>query len=280
VKSKQVQASNSLHTGGFTFERNGTSCAICHTSEGFTERNEAGTMEIAAAVESPTPINCRTCHEIHTTYTEADFALVVDKPVTLKLTGDTIDLGAANLCVSCHQPRWSYDIPEAGGGDYEVTSKRFGPHHGPQSTMLLGLAGYGEFKGSSVHSAVPDGCVTCHMADAYGKQSGDHTWAMSYEYHEEEVPNLAGCMMCHGDIESFDRNGLQTEVEELMAEAKALLVAQGLLAEDDYAITGTYTSEQAGALWNYRTVLEDRSKGVHNPQFTKKLLETTIDALE
>ncbi len=65
--------------------------------------------------------------------------------------------------------------------------------------------------------------------------------------------------MYHGDIESSDRNGLQTKVEELMAEAKALLIAEGLLDE---------------------MVLEDRSKGVHNPQFSKKLLETAIDALE
>jgi len=281
VTARQVQLANSLHGGGYTFERNGADCAICHTSEGFSERIANNSYEIAEDVENPSPINCRTCHEVHTTYTKADFKLTVEKPVTLKLTGDTIDLGEANLCVSCHQPRWAYDIPEVGGDDVEVTSIRYGPHHGPQSTMLTGLAGYGEFKGSSVHAAVPDGCVTCHMADAYGKQAGGHTFNMAYEYHGHETPNLAGCKMCHGDnIESFDRNGLQTEVEELMAEAKALLIAEGLLGEDNYAIEGTYTSEQAGALWNYRTVLEDRSLGIHNPQFTKALLQTAIDALK
>ena len=206
--------------------------------------------------------------------------MTVDGPVTLELTGDTIDLGKANLCASCHQPRWAYAIPEVGGDDVEVTSIRYGPHHGPQSTMLTGLAGYGEFKGSSVHASVPDGCVTCHMAEPYGKQAGGHTFSLEYEYHGHEVPLLAGCEMCHGDIESFDHNGLQTEVQALMDEAKALLMAQGLLGEDDYAVAGTYTSAQAGALWNYRTVLEDRSLGVHNPQFTKALLQTAIDALQ
>ena len=280
VKAREVQYANSLHGAGFTFERNGADCAICHTSEGFTERIANNSYEIAEAVENPSPINCRTCHEIHTTYTKADFKLTVEKPVTLKLTGDTIDLGEANLCVSCHQPRWAYDIPEVGGDDVEVTSTRYGPHHGTQSTMLTGLAGYGEFKGSSVHASVPDGCVTCHMADAYGKQAGGHTMTMEYEYHEHEVPNLAGCESCHSGIESFDRNGVQTEIQAMLDELKVLLVAEGLIEEGGSGIVGTFSSEQAGALWNYKTVLEDRSLGVHNPQFTKALLQTAIDALK
>ena len=200
--------------------------------------------------------------------------------MTLELTGDTIDLGKGNLCASCHQPRWSYEIPQVGGGDVEITSTRFGPHHGPQSTILTGLGGYGEFTGSSVHAGVLDGCTTCHMADAYGKQAGGHTMKMGYEYHDELSPNLAGCESCHSDIEDFDRNGLQTEVEALIDELKALLVAEGLITETGSGITGTFTSEQAGALWNYKTVTEDRSLGVHNPSYTKFLLQTAIDALK
>ena len=281
VKARQVQWANSLHGSGYTFERNGADCAICHTSEGFRERLDTGSVEIAGDIENPSPINCRTCHEVHTTFTEDDWALRVTGPVTLELTGDTIDLGEGNLCASCHQPRWSYDIPEAGGGDVEITSTRFGPHHGTQSTMLAGLAGYGDYNGPTTHNdTVPDGCVTCHMADAYGKQAGGHTMVMEYEYHEEGVPNTAGCESCHGEIEDFDIDGLQTEVEALTEELKALLIDQGLISESGSGITGTFTSEQAGALWNYKTVTEDRSKGVHNPSFAKFLLQTGIDALK
>ena len=280
ITARQVQYANSLHGSGFTFERNEADCAICHTSEGFTERIATGSVEIAGDIENPSPVNCRTCHNIHTTYTQADFALTVDSPVTLELTGDTIDLGKGNLCTSCHQPRWSYEIPQVGGGDVEITSTRFGPHHGPQSTMLTGIAGYGEFKGSNVHASIPDGCTTCHMADAFGKQAGGHTMSMEYEYHGHEVANVAGCKSCHSGIEDFDRNGLQTEVQAMLDELKALLVAEGLIDESDSGITGTFSSEQAGALWNYKTVLEDRSDGVHNPQFAKALLQTGIDALK
>jgi len=281
VKARQVQWANSLHGAGYTFERNGADCAICHTSEGFTERLETGSVEIAGDIENPSPVNCRTCHEVHTTFTEDDWALSVTGPVTLELTGDTIDLGKGNLCASCHQPRWSYDIPEAGGSDVEITSTRFGPHHGPQSTMLAGLAGYGDYNGSTTHyDMVADGCVTCHMADAYGKQAGGHTMTMEYEYHGNEVASTAGCESCHGEIEDFDIDGSVTEVEALTEELKALLTAQGLIDEGGSGITGTFTSEEAGALWNYKTVTEDRSKGVHNPAYAKFLLQTGIDALK
>lgn len=281
VKARQVQVANSLHGGGFTFERNGTSCAVCHTAEGGIIRMETGVMSLEAAVDNPSPINCRTCHEIHTTYTSDDWALRVTEPVEIALTGDTLDLGAANLCATCHQPRTSYDIPTVGGGDFEITSIRFGPHHGPQSTMLYGIAGYGDFTGTSVHTMVEDGCVTCHMADAYGKQAGGHTMVMEYEYHGHEVANTAACESCHGEIEDFDVDGTVTEIDALAEELKALLLERGLIDEDGYAVEGTYTSAEAGAVWNYRTVvLEDRSHGVHNPAFAKFLLQTGIDALK
>ncbi len=147
--------------------------------------------------------------------------------------------------------------------------------------MLFGLAGYGEYTGSSGHSLIEDTCTTCHMADAYGKQAGGHTMSMAYEYHGHEVANVAACGSCHSDVEDFDVNGTVTEIQALADELQGLLLAEGLLDEDGYAVTGTYTSAQAGALWNYRmVVLEDRSGGVHNPGYAKFLLETGIDALK
>jgi hypothetical protein len=104
---------------------------------------------------------------------------------------------------------------------------------------------------------------------------------ITYEYHGATEEYLVGCIECHEDIESFDRDGLQTEIEEMLEEVRVLLVAQGLIdGESGSGITGTFTSEQVGALWNFKTVEEDRSMGVHNPKFTKSLLETALDALK
>lgn len=280
IKARQVQVAASVHATGGNFERNSADCAICHTSQGFAERVEIGSIDISD-VKDPTAINCRTCHDIHTTYTEDDFGLSTNAPVTLELTGDTFDGGAGNLCASCHQPRWSYSVPEEGGGDYEITSGYWGPHYGTQSATLLGVAGYGKSTGESIHyKAVDDTCATCHMGDAYGAQAGGHTFKMSYEYHGSDVDNVAGCTSCHSEIEDFDRNGLQTDVQALKDELKAALLADGIMDDTEHAVPGTYVANRAGALWNYLIVKYDHSTGVHNPAYIKTLLRTGIEALQ
>ncbi len=85
IVSKEVQWEASLHGSGMTFERNGADCAICHTSEGFTERVAGDTFEISADIQNSSPINCRTCHNIHDTYTSTDWALTTTEPVTFEL---------------------------------------------------------------------------------------------------------------------------------------------------------------------------------------------------
>ncbi len=281
VLAKQIQAANSVHMTGSAFERSQKDCAICHTNEGFNERIAAGKMEIAGDIKDPTPPNCRTCHKIHSTFTENDFALRTSDPVKIQLTGDTVDLGKGNICASCHQPRWAEKVPQVGGADIEIKSIRFGPHHGVQSTMVAGVAAYGEkFTGSSVHyKAVKDGCTTCHMANAYGNQAGGHTLNMAYDYHGHELDNVAGCLSCHEGIKNFDRNGLQTDVKALAEELKKLLIAKGIMnPEDGLAKPGKYPSGLVGAFWNYKLVEDDGSHGVHNPQFTKAILKAAIDA--
>lgn len=289
IVSKEVQYLNSLHGSGSTVQRNTAACAICHTSEGFTERIDAGTFEIAEDIKNASPINCRTCHNIHETYTSADWSLANIDPVTLELTGDVYDKGNSNLCANCHQPRTDYAVPLAGGGDIEITSPRYGPHHGPQSSLLLGVGGYGdEYTGSNVHyDAVDNGCISCHMTDtAFGKTAGGHSLNITFDNEGVKGEFLNGCIKCHEDIESLDRNGVQTEVDSMVEELRVLLVKQGLIDGASGAgipgtgIPGTFTSEQAGALWNYKTITEDRSHGVHNPGYTKFLLQTAIDTLK
>ncbi len=37
------------------------------------------------------------------------------------------------------------------------------------------------------------------------------------------------------------------------------------------------TNDEAGALWNFLMVEEDRSHGIHNPQYARDLLQSSID---
>ena len=115
--------------------------------------------------------------------------------------------------------------------------------------------------------------------------------------------STAGCQSCHADLDTLDRNGVQTEIKALFYELEDLLIAEGLLeavldeegermpltAEAEiiayeptgvHPVVGSYPEEKAGALWNYLIVMEDNSWGVHNPSWTKAILQTAIDALK
>jgi len=70
VLAKQVQWQASVHATGGNSERGGSaSCAVCHSSEGFSLAIAGGT---AIGIDNPTQPNCRTCHNIHTNYDETD----------------------------------------------------------------------------------------------------------------------------------------------------------------------------------------------------------------
>lgn len=300
IFAKVNQWEASTHATGGNFERNGTSCAPCHTSQGFLERMAAGTMETGAAISNPNPPNCYTCHNIHDTYTTDDWALTYTDPVELWNSGAgaraTIDLGTGNLCGNCHQSRVVDPFP-VDGQNYEITNRRYGPHHGPVANMIAGMGGYeypGQSYGNSMHTnLVTNSCTTCHMAEAYGTQSGGHQMGASYEYHGSVELNVAGCTECHPD-----EDGLITLVEEtqeeingLLADLKTAMMNGGILTEDDYVMgadgenyasssnPANLTADQLGAIVNYQTVREDRSAGVHNYLYAKALLQTSIDAL-
>lgn len=276
LKVKQLQYSNSGHAAGLTWAYAGgrDNCTSCHSSEGFTTWLAAGgaTSDTVAA-ENTTPINCRTCHEIHTTYTGADFALTATAPVTMITDATkTYDMGASNLCASCHQARTA--PPAVGVGTSEVTSSHYGPHHGPQANVLLGTGGYsdpGEARpqgeASPHYTQTGDGCVTCHMGDGAGIDDGGHTF----------TPTLASCQSCHEGLDTFDRHDVQTEIQALYDELEELLRDIGILEGEHSSVPGTYTEAQVAAFFNWKIVQEDGSMGVHNSYYLKQLLEYGID---
>jgi hypothetical protein len=271
ITGKQTALSEAVHGTGEAYVR-GTNagCAGCHSGGGFSKMVADGLTPdtVESGDPNPTRQDCRTCHQIHTSYTTADWALETTAQVALyALEGAIYNGGKGNLCANCHQPRRGIDAADP-NGNIAVTSTHWGPHHGPQSAMLLGLAGAGDVVGRpSAHAMlVRDTCVTCHI----GKDDS-HTFE----------PVLSSCLDCHQDAEDFDIDGVQTEVEALIAEVGELLKAKGLLDEEGHAVVGVYPAAQASALWNYIYIaLEDKSKGVHNSGYTKALLEAAVEALQ
>lgn len=284
VETKIGQWGNSFHaTSGLQFE-NRTTCAPCHTSQGFKEALALDSSATLAAIEDPANINCYTCHKIHDTYAVDDWALRVTEPSPFWLTGETVDLGKANLCIKCHQERVSYAIPDVTNpsGTYTVTSKRFGPHYGVQGTSVSGIGFYKVGSGymNSAHSGIEDACINCHMASAVGYATGGHTWIME---DEEEGLNTNGCLECHtADEAETLKAELVVEITDLMTQLGTKLVAAGIYnpsSTSGYAVPGDYTNTVAGAYWNFMCVYSDGSGGVHNPKFIKTLLTNSINSL-
>jgi hypothetical protein len=273
ITGKKTAWSESRHGSGEAYVRGtSASCAGCHSGGGFSARIAAGLNpdEVTEGDPNPTRQDCRACHQIHTTYTSADFALETTDPVDFFVVeGVTYDGGDGNLCVNCHQPRRVF--PEAEDGMITGISEHWGPHHGPQSAMLLGVAGAGDVEGSpSTHyQIVEDTCVGCHMGP-----DRVHT----YE------PDVATCQECHADAESFDIEGVQTEVQAQLDELGDALVAAGVLSEnspDGHPIVEEAPEGLAIALWNWIYLAhEDKSLGVHNPGYTQALLDAAFAALE
>jgi hypothetical protein len=278
-----------------------------------------GAITSSAAADHQTPINCRTCHLVHETYGASDIALRTSAPVDLWMgdvigTTMTVDIGDGNLCANCHQPRpYDWEAGLFGTADsVTIPTSRYGPHHGPQSTVLTAQGGY-EFSGedytSSAHRGAEDGCVTCHMAEpAYADEAGGHTWGMEWDDHGDMLLWVAGCGAsggCHDVSSSAAEEGLVEEAEDEMAliwddvdadgsidttgdtgllvDLKAVLVTAGVLTNSESSpssATKMWPRDLVGALWNYQMIREDRSRGLHNFKYTTQLLETSITAVE
>jgi len=275
IWSKEAQfRERSVHGTGEAFERGeNTSCAGCHGTEGAKARINAGLPPHDPSVEGVTnvsPFDCRTCHNIHTTYTRDDFSLTGGgQPVKFENTDGTFDGGLGNLCANCHQIR--NPMPEVVDGNVTITSSRYGTHHGVEAQMLAGVGALGVDGAPSKHyEKVENTCVYCHMGD-----ERNHT----YE------PDAARCATCHSDAANFDINGVQTDVTAMVEELKAAFIAKGLMnADNGLWVASSNTplvvpEAVADAMWNYSFVTEDQSMGVHNSTYTKAMLQEALDAI-
>ena len=205
VVAKIFQYNASKHASGSTvIESSRTACAPCHSSQGFTETLASGLDTTAAPITDAAPINCRTCHQIHKTYTNADWKLATTLPISLRID-HTINVNllpndaSSNLCGKCHQARSTSPALTNASSDADsrkITSNRWGPHHGPQLEIL---AGVGAFNIDTTGNMSPHyklvGCIGCHGGNAQGNFVGGHTLTMT---SDETGDNVAVCKPCHG----------------------------------------------------------------------------------
>jgi hypothetical protein len=111
---------------------------------------------------------------------------------------------------------------------------------------------------------------------------------------DDDILNIAACQECHVGVTNFDIGGVQTEVEVLLSELSNLLTGNNhgflpanepgncsrchkggtvpFLDDPDNVLENAYT--------NYKLILHDRSRGIHNIGYIKKLLQDSIDSIQ
>lgn len=266
-----------------------TSCYRCHYTQGYIGAIDSGkpfqefryTADALPEIPRDAPnISCSVCHDSHRAES--------DNPYGLR-TGS-----AGHACDTCHYEKWQNAILEGMAGEvgngYHYSGQDYSPYEGEKNPHRL-----------------EDKCVACHMSAAVAdkdsqhvRKVGGHTLRMR-DYGDDLIPgtqddtlNILVCQGCHAGLTNFDRNSVQTEVKGLLTELSALLKGNNhdflpanqpgkcarchkggtvpFLDDPDKILEHAYT--------NYKLFVNDRSYGIHNPGYTKKLLQDSIASVQ
>lgn len=288
IRMLQAQYGNSGHARGLTITYNSAACAKCHTSMGFRNFLANGST---TQIDNPTPINCRTCHPIHESFSGSDYQLRTTAGVALTVGNANYNYGNSNICANCHQARAINPYPTHGSDTILITNQFYGPHYGPQANMFMGkgpvqLPGSMSYQNSPHSSIVGNGCVTCHMSTAIGLRAGGHQMRAYYvNDFGQSVYNYSSCnnAACHPDVSTLDQIRAQNRAEiiALLDQLKNKLVSRGLLNQSGYVpVPKSMTQTEAAAVLNYKFVYHDGSRGFHNYLYTKALLINTLEQLQ
>jgi len=233
---------------------NSSSCARCHTAQGYLNETLGG-QPSAAPYKLVESVTCATCHDPHS----AQNSHQLRRP---QLYG---------VCYDCHKVR--------------LSSRGF--HRSHQSEMLEGTAGYnypGELYVNGSHTYATDKCVTCHMAaapsDSLATIVGGHTFAVVNDNETpddtgDDILNDTGCQSCHGSVSLLFLRTAQAQVKAVLDSLGALLPKQTSGAVRNH-LDPLLTITEKGGAYNYYFVLNDGSMGMHNPSYAVKLLWDSI----
>jgi len=313
-------AMDTNHSSGSSWARGTSeSCARCHNNEGFVDYIETGAVA-TGGYNISNPITCTGCHSTHRSFdfeTDGnDYAVRTLDGVDLRVFAEndalpdyTIDYGnASNLCANCHQPRRGTPTVEDYPGKYLQTSGHWGPHHGPQTALLEGLLGaYTTFTlvedipavKQAVHRTDTDACIDCHMRGTTDGSYG-HTWnpagtncaschSTPFEELKQGVAGLSEDMETLGALlenvvgQAIERDSSGEYVPVFEADGVTPVEQIGIVhfdGEEWHPETGLFDLKDAEAAWNFLFIIEDKSNGIHNPNYAKSIIKNSIAAMQ
>lgn len=236
-------------------------CARCHTSNGFIDTRIKGKAYSDAPYKDVGAVSCVTCHDPHSADNEAQ-----------------LRLPKKEACQDCHTLR---------------LSSRSGLHNSHQGDMIRGISGV-EFPGYTYvkaggHTSTEDRCVDCHMAEpdtTYKGKLGGHTFSVLWnngtpDNHDDDVVNENACKSCH-PVTTAAMHASQQKFKDQLEELRKLLPqhTDGTPLYPYGSDTTKMTSSQIAASFNYYFVLNDKSFGMHNKNYSKSLLDASIAVMK
>ena len=238
-------------------------------------------------------ISCVACHRPHDAGAGGSAGL---------RTGDP-----GPLCQTCHEQKWQNTMLEGNAGnvgngyeypgeDYDV----FNAHDTPKKCVLCHGGDLVDALDGNGVRAVGGHTLRMRGAGADGRLGGfgpraDAPGSTRNPDDVDDVLNDAACSACHGQIESFDVDGTQAEIHATWRELGELLrvansgTLPGFKPGDKCATChrgGTMPFDDDPALvlesayTNYKLIGNDRSWGVHNPRYARKLLADSVAAVK
>jgi len=304
--NRAAQWSNSAHGNApRSFATSNEACMRCHTARAYLQSLRGESPE---GVQPGAPgVTCAACHDPHDGSLPAQLRLFGMVPLA---SGGAYNAGRAASCFVCHQGEvtdaaaWATAggrFPFAVQADMIATRGAVGFGYSYTNSFHASTVfRLRPFTGNPDDSDTPDSCVICHMAPSpvgpFQDELGEHTWNLAVGATELVAGN---CSRCHPTYTTtFDVNrgedwtgdgltfGVQTEVRGLLAILYSALTTADvngglsrpggpgtkIIVDPDLTLT-TPTLRQAA--YNYNFVTVDGSYGIHNTNYTVRLLQKT-----
>lgn len=265
-------------------------CKNCHdgatyweTGGGFQARMETGTAGATEGTETAerdwvVSTDCRVCH--------SGAGVTIAEQGSVDIPGQEVEGGLGSLCISCHNG-WH------GPGKSQEGAQR-APHSSVQGDMVfssnVATVGTNALETQNPHQDVENVCVGCHVA---GGENGEPP---SHAFKPEPGEACAGDDCHDGDpLEKAVEEDLdgdqqtepyQEEVDGLLERLKTAIESKAggtfESAEGNIKFASRAKPDEAtyAAAYNYLFVMDDSSRGVHNPPFTTSLLKESIASIE